>query len=62
MSNNFISLVIPAFNESSTILSVLAELEGYMQNYRKSDDWEIIVMNDGSTEQKKMIWNGLTAI
>lgn len=59
MSNKIISVVIPAFNESNTILSVLAELEGYMQNYQKSDDWEIIVVNDGSTDRTIEMLNSI---
>ncbi len=45
-----ISLVIPAYNEAEGIKDTLDELECYMNGYRKSDDWEIIVVNDGSTD------------
>ncbi|MBF0276038.1 MAG: glycosyltransferase family 2 protein [Nitrospinae bacterium] len=43
-----VTLVIPVFNEESTIASILEELETYMNNYLKEELWEIIVVNDGS--------------
>lgn len=50
--NNIVklSLVIPAYNEADGIKEVLFELESYMSKYRKINDWEIVVVNDGSTD------------
>jgi glycosyltransferase involved in cell wall biosynthesis len=54
-----ISLVIPVFNEEITIKSTLIELENYMIAYEKSSDWEIITVNDGSTDSTLDILNTL---
>ena len=43
-----VSLVIPAYNESAIIRETLAEAEEYM--VRMFADYEIIVVNDGSTD------------
>lgn len=45
-----VSIVIPVFNEVNNIESVLSELEKYMIGYLGVDSWEIIVVNDGSTD------------
>jgi len=45
-----VSLVIPAYNESADIGSNLYELEKYMLDYLGQNGWEIIVVNDGSTD------------
>lgn len=55
-----ISLVIPAFNETDSIHSVLSELETYMRGFRKGPDWEIIVVNDGSTDATMSILNTIS--
>jgi len=45
-----ISIIIPAFNEESTIIAVLRELEEYMNGYLPKGKWEIVVVNDGSSD------------
>jgi glycosyltransferase involved in cell wall biosynthesis len=45
-----ISIVIPVFNEANDIESILCELEKHMFGYLGIDPWEIIVVNDGSTD------------
>jgi glycosyltransferase involved in cell wall biosynthesis len=45
-----LSIVIPAYNEADTIEATLKELEEYLFRYKGSSDWEIIVVNDGSTD------------
>ena len=45
-----ISIVMPVFNEENSIESVLGELEQYMIGYLGSDGWEIIAVNDGSSD------------
>jgi glycosyltransferase involved in cell wall biosynthesis len=54
-----ISIIMPAFNEVDTIESVLNELESYMKNYTGETDWEIIVVNDGSSDNTMDILNNL---
>jgi len=47
------SVVIPAYNEANTINKTVCELETYMKSYmrnEKSEQWEIIIVNDGSTD------------
>lgn len=46
---NGISIVIPAFNEEATIGQTLLEVYDYLCNQKL--DFEILVMNDGSTDQ-----------
>lgn len=50
MGTKPLSLVIPAYNEASTIGPVLHELETYLRHYRPSGGWEIVVVNDGSRD------------
>ncbi len=48
-----ISLVIPAYNEANTIDKTVSELETYMKSYmgdENSQDWEILIVNDGSSD------------
>ena len=43
-----VSIVIPAFNEADTLRDVVAEIETAMCKYE--GDWEIIIVDDGSTD------------
>lgn len=45
-----LSLVIPAYNESDTIGSSICEIEQYLSGYAAGKVWEIIVVNDGSSD------------
>ncbi|RJP74822.1 MAG: glycosyltransferase family 2 protein [Desulfobacteraceae bacterium] len=45
-----LSIVIPVFNEEDGIEKHLYELEEYMNQYDGCDSWEIITVNDGSTD------------
>ena len=42
-----LSIIIPVYNESESILHFIEELSGL---YRNSSDTEIIFVNDGSTD------------
>ena len=58
-----ISIIIPVFNEEFTILKVLKKIKEVQKNI--SQDFEIIVINDGSTDQTKAIlesFEGITLI
>ncbi|OQX91142.1 MAG: hypothetical protein B6D58_08840 [candidate division Zixibacteria bacterium 4484_95] len=45
-----VSIVIPAYNEKAGIESTITELIKFIEN----KDWEIIVVNDGSTDDTKL--------
>ena len=45
-----ISLVIPAYNEASNIQNVVRELVGFMDHHMPKRSFEIIVVDDGSTD------------
>jgi cellulose synthase/poly-beta-1,6-N-acetylglucosamine synthase-like glycosyltransferase len=51
----FVSLIVPAYNESAILADNLAVLYQYMQHLGQrrgweGDDWEIVVVNDGSRD------------
>jgi glycosyltransferase involved in cell wall biosynthesis len=45
-----VSLVVPAFNESSLIERNLSVLCDYMKSLEKEYAWELVVVDDGSTD------------
>jgi len=49
MTEPYLSLVIPCFNEHSRILPTLQQLREYLSDYRHQDT-EVIVVDDGSTD------------
>src|SRR5919201_1370762 len=48
-----LSLVIPAFNERSRLPRALETIRGHVA--RTNDDWEIIVVDDGSTDATREV-------
>ena len=54
---NEVSVVFPAFNEEENILSLLTKSREIFSRYFK--DWEIIVVDDGSTDNTKDKVEGL---
>jgi len=46
-----VSIVIPAYNEAELIESTLIELCEYMQGLEDDYSWELIIVNDGSTDK-----------
>jgi glycosyltransferase involved in cell wall biosynthesis len=46
-----ISLVVPAFNEAAIVVKNLSQLYEYMTLLEDQYGWEIIVVNDGSTDE-----------
>jgi glycosyltransferase involved in cell wall biosynthesis len=46
----FVSVVTPAFNESAVILENLNTIYRYLQSIEERYRWEMIVINDGSTD------------
>jgi len=51
MSKKLISLVIPAFNEEAIVETSLIKINEYLKDYNSLYNWEIIVVDDGSTDQ-----------
>jgi glycosyltransferase involved in cell wall biosynthesis len=47
----FVSVVVPAYNESAIIEKNLGVLCEYMESLSNKFRWELIVVNDGSTDQ-----------
>lgn len=47
------SIIIPAYNEEKTIIQLIAKLKSLLSE--KKYDYEIIVVNDGSTDKTKQI-------
>lgn len=54
------SIVMPAYNEDGVIEQTLLELISHLNNY--DFQYEIIVINDGSTDQTEAILNKIEAI
>jgi len=46
----FVSIIVPAYNEEALLEKNLAELLGYLESPERSFDWELLVINDGSTD------------
>lgn len=48
-----LSIIIPAYNEANSIRNTVIELETYMTSYAgdaEDEDWELVLVNDGSTD------------
>ena len=54
-----ISIIIPVYNEERGFENTLNELESYMNNYDGCKCWEIIVVNDGSTDNTLSVLNNI---
>jgi glycosyltransferase involved in cell wall biosynthesis len=54
MNNQGVSFVIPALNEGESALTVIRELIDFLQ--ANAFPWEIILVNDGSAESNRLIW------
>jgi glycosyltransferase involved in cell wall biosynthesis len=54
MNNEGISFVIPALNEGESALTVIRELIDFLHCI--TFPWEIILVNDGSAESNRLIW------
>ncbi len=53
------SIVIPIYNEADNIMPLLEEIEWVMHTY--PNVWELIFVNDGSTDSTQQILKSLTA-
>jgi glycosyltransferase involved in cell wall biosynthesis len=52
-----LSIIIPLWNEEKSIRATLEELESYMNSYKGCDSWEIIAVDDGSSDNTLAILN-----
>ncbi len=59
MDKPFISLVIPAFNEEAIIETNLVTIINYINGLSDQYKWEILVINDGSTDKTGVLANQL---
>ena len=57
-----ISIVIPCYNVENTILSTIKAIKTSISKCRANWDWEIIAVNDGSTDSTKPILSNITNI
>ncbi|MDE6202830.1 MAG: glycosyltransferase family 2 protein, partial [Lachnospiraceae bacterium] len=61
MSENSVSIIVPAYNEEAAIGAVLAELQEHIGKW-DMEDVEIVVINDGSTDQTAQIVSGFSQV
>lgn len=54
-----LSIIIPAYNEENGIEATLGQLESYMQRFTGCSSWEIIAVNDGSSDNTLAILNNI---
>lgn len=57
-----ISLVIPAYNEEDGILDTIAESKAVLSRLEAVEDWEIVVVNDGSQDRTAERLQGLERV
>ncbi len=50
-----VSIIVPVFNEEALLERNLSELHGYLASGERSYDWEIVVINDGSSDNSGAI-------
>lgn len=53
----FVSVIIPAYNEEALLAKNLAELHTYLASPERNFDWELLVVNDGSSDKTGVIAN-----
>jgi glycosyltransferase involved in cell wall biosynthesis len=61
MSKPFASVVVPAFNEEAIIERNLTLLYDYMETLKDEFEWELIIVNDGSTDRTGEIADSFAA-
>lgn len=56
-----VSIIVPAFNEAAIITENLGEICTYLETLEDRYRWELIVVNDGSTDETGMLINEFAA-
>lgn len=56
-----VSYVLPAFNEAGIIESNLAELYGYLSRLHEGESFELVVVNDGSSDETGILADAFAA-
>ena len=56
--NETLTIIIPAFNESSRITKALNDIDSYISKISKPDLFQVIIVNDGSTDNTSGVVNG----
>lgn len=59
---NKFSIIIPAYNEEQSIRQTITSLTDFLQIKYQKDDYEIIIINDASTDKTKEILEGISDI
>ena len=59
--NPLVSIVLPAFNEEALLADHVQEIVSYMTELEDRYRWEILLINDGSTDRTGEIADGLAA-
>ena len=54
-----ISIVIPAYNEENALISTFIEVDNYLKKNEKFDKYEIILVDDGSTDKTYKIMKNI---
>lgn len=61
MQRPLVSIIVPAFNEAAIISENLGEICAYLETIEDRYRWELIVVNDGSTDETGMLINEFAA-
>ena len=49
--DNTLAIIIPSYNEEKTIGVLINNLYKFLESYEKIEDFDIIVIDDGSVDQ-----------
>jgi glycosyltransferase involved in cell wall biosynthesis len=61
MQRPLVSIIVPAFNEAAIIAENLGAICDYLETIEDRYRWELIVVNDGSTDETGMLINEFAA-
>ena len=57
----YLSIIVPAYNEAALLKDNLAILHAYLSNHQRQFGWEILIVNDGSSDATGTIANDFAA-